>query len=69
MPVIRVITVCTYHSQIMKLKNKTSSNFKEIGRNSVIFFVCIISEGCLFVDYYCLQLSVLPSRLIHILAH
>lgn len=33
MPMITIITVYTCYSQVVKLKNKTVSNFKEIGRN------------------------------------
>jgi len=38
MPMITIITVYTCYSQVVKLTNKTVSNFKEIGRNSVSLF-------------------------------
>jgi len=38
MPIITVITVYTCYSQVVKLKNKTVLNFKEIGKHSVRLF-------------------------------
>jgi hypothetical protein len=53
MPVIAVIAVYTCYSKVVKLKKKTVSNFKEIGRNSVTVFqmyiVCRLS-ACILLQ-------------------
>lgn len=56
MPVIAVVAVYTCYSKVVKLKNKTVSNFKEIARNSVTLFqmhiVCGLSACILLLSAF-----------------